>query len=76
MIYIILIISALCVPAAFLAGAYVYRQGVDDGMRRINGAVDLPPLFEKRKSEPDNEYTRLQDIIENYHGISNKGVSK
>lgn len=27
--------------------AWLYRLGVQDGMKRINGAVELPPMREK-----------------------------
>lgn len=67
MIYFLI---GLFIIAAFIAGMFVYRLGINDGMRRIGGAVDLPPLVPKKddNSYTDNEQQRLISAIEDYDG--------
>lgn len=57
---------------AFFAGMYVYRIGVNDGMRRMFGASELKPLFEKKQPEIPNAELDLMTRINNYTGKAAK----
>lgn len=65
----IYILTAVLVVAAFFAGMLVYRLGLNDGMRRNDGAVMLDPLFKSKENPVPDEHKELMDAVENYHGM-------
>ena len=69
MIYIILaLVVFVGLIISFISGMYVYRQGMNDGMKRSYGAVDLPPLFEQKEKPIPNEDIEARIRLKNYHG--------
>jgi hypothetical protein len=73
MIYILLaLVIGVVAVAAFFAGVVVYRLGVNDGMKRLNGAYELDPLFTQPQPEPDDAEKRLSEAVENF----GKGVKR
>lgn len=50
--------------------AWLYRLGVQDGMRRINGAYELPPIHNKKEpsESADSPEKQLLNAIDEYGG--------
>lgn len=67
MIILLILLLGISILAAFIIGMYVYRLGVNDGLKRKNGAVVLDPLRD-RQNQTEQDDDELLDAISSYDG--------